>query len=78
MQLERTDKQLNMRKTFIRFTLLACLYFAPGKSHAQMHDKKAGGGIPDLQLSQKDNDYLNRQAKVFLDATAKKVCSNLL
>jgi hypothetical protein len=30
---------------------------------AQRYDKK-GGGIPDPQLSQKDNDYLDRQAKV--------------
>ena len=36
------------------------------KLFAQFHDKK-GGGIPDPQLSQKDNDYLDRQAKVFLD-----------
>ena len=34
---------------------------------AQRYDDKEGGGNPDPQLSQKDNDYLNRQAKVFLD-----------
>lgn len=34
---------------------------------AQIYDKKEGGGKPDPQLSQKDNDYLDRQAKVFLD-----------
>ena len=34
---------------------------------AQVYDKKEGGGKPDPQLSQKDNDYLDRQAKVFLD-----------
>ena len=34
---------------------------------AQFHDPKKGGGVPDKQLSQKDNDYLDRQAKVFLD-----------
>ena len=34
---------------------------------AQRYDDKEGGGIPDPQLSQKDNDYLDRQAKVFLD-----------
>ena len=33
---------------------------------AQFHDPKKGGGSPDKQLSQKDNDYLDRQAKVFL------------
>jgi len=34
---------------------------------AQTYDKKQGGGSPDPQLNQKDNDYLDRQAKVFLD-----------
>lgn len=34
---------------------------------AQRYDDKEGGGKPDSQLSQKDNDYLDRQAKVFLD-----------
>lgn len=38
------------------------------KSQAQVYDKKEGGGKPDAQLSQKDNDYLDRQAKVFLDS----------
>lgn len=38
-----------------------------GKLNAQMYDKMKGGGKPDPQLSQKDNDYLDRQAKVFLD-----------
>ena len=32
-----------------------------------MYDKMKGGGFPDAQLSQEDNDYLDRQAKVFLD-----------
>ena len=32
-----------------------------------MYDKMKGGGFPDKQLSQKDNDYLDRQATVFLD-----------
>jgi len=34
---------------------------------AQRYDDKKGGGKPDPQLSQEDNDYLDRQAKVFLD-----------
>ena len=34
---------------------------------AQFQNPKKGGGKPDSQLSQKDNDYLDRQAKVFLD-----------
>ncbi|MCK4990548.1 MAG: hypothetical protein KAS29_08685, partial [Bacteroidales bacterium] len=32
-----------------------------------VYDKMRGGGAPDPQLSQKDNNYLDRQAKVFLD-----------
>jgi len=32
-----------------------------------MYDDMEGGGLPDTQLSQEDNDYLDRQAKVFLD-----------
>jgi L-ascorbate metabolism protein UlaG (beta-lactamase superfamily) len=39
--------------------------------HAQvrkgMYDDMEGGGVPDPQLSQEDNDYLDRQAEVFLD-----------
>jgi L-ascorbate metabolism protein UlaG (beta-lactamase superfamily) len=34
---------------------------------AQISPLSQNGGIPDPQLSQKDNDYLDRQAKVFLD-----------
>ena len=51
----------------ITIILLACLCAGISQSHAQMYDKKAGGGKPDPQLSQKDNDYLDRQSKVFLD-----------
>ncbi|MCY1723207.1 MBL fold metallo-hydrolase [Prolixibacteraceae bacterium Z1-6] len=35
---------------------------------AQRYDKFEGGGAPDPQLSQKDNDYIDRQAAVFLDS----------
>ncbi len=38
------------------------------RTAAQVYDGKEGGGKPDPQLSQKDNDYLDRQAKVFLDS----------
>jgi len=34
---------------------------------AQLYVDKEGGGKPDPQLSQDDNNYLDRQAKVFLD-----------
>ena len=56
-----------MRAKVIMAILLAFLFCNPGKLLAQVYDKKSGGGTPDPQLSQKDNDYLNRQAKVFLD-----------
>jgi len=49
---------------FILFSFLLC---ASVNLPAQVYDKKEGGGKPDPQLSQKDNDYLNRQAKVILD-----------
>jgi len=38
-----------------------------GKVAAQNSKTNNGGGSPDPQLSQKDNDYLDRQAAVFLD-----------
>ena len=34
---------------------------------AQQYDKEKAAGKPDAQLSQKDNDYIDRQDKVFLD-----------
>ncbi len=51
-------------RNLISLILLIILGF---NSSGQMYDKKKGGGFPDPQLSQKDNDYLDRQAKVFLD-----------
>ena len=51
-------------------TLLICLLFGICVSQqavAQIAQSAKGGGAPDPQLSQKDNDYLDRQAKVFLD-----------
>jgi len=48
--------------------ILFCFAFIHlGRLRAQIYDHKEGGGKPDPQLSQKDNDYLDRQAKVFLD-----------
>jgi L-ascorbate metabolism protein UlaG (beta-lactamase superfamily) len=54
-----------MRKNSLIF--IALLLFVLGSLKAQVYDKKQGGGKPDPQLSQEDNDYLDRQAKVFLD-----------
>ncbi|NQU33583.1 MAG: MBL fold metallo-hydrolase [Bacteroidetes bacterium] len=54
------------RSCFVTILLLfICINF---NLSAQFHDSKKGGGVPDKQLSQKDNDYLDRQAKVFLDS----------
>jgi hypothetical protein len=57
----KTDKYLYI----IIVLVLFCVSHL--NSFAQFHDPKKGGGSPDKQLSQKDNDYLDRQAKVFLD-----------
>jgi len=46
--------------------ILACITVSP-KASGQ-NKPKTGGGIPDPQLSQKDNDYLDRQSAVFLDS----------
>ena len=56
------------------FTIILILIaiIGAGDLHAQvkkgMYDKMKGGGVPDKQLSQKDNDYLDRQVAVFLDS----------
>ena len=50
------------------FGLLFLGFSGNEKAVAQMVQTSGGGGLPDPQLSQKDNDYLDRQAKVFLDS----------
>lgn len=61
---------MNYFKIYMTSTLMFILV-ASAQINAQvkkgMYDKMKGGGIPDKQLSQKDNDYLDRQAAVFLD-----------
>ena len=52
----------------LKVILLLFLVISVLTTEAQVYDKKEGGGKPDPQLSQKDNDYLDRQAKVFLDS----------
>lgn len=55
------------------FNIILILFIVIGtvNIHSQvkkgMYDKMKGGGFPDKQLSKKDNDYLDRQATVFLD-----------
>ncbi len=57
--------------------LLVFGFFTIMEVSAQFHDPKKGGGKPDAQLSQKDNDYLDRQTKVFLD-TVQSILSEYL
>lgn len=59
------------------FILLCFLFIGFNELKAQFHDHRKGGGKPDSQLSQKDNDYLDRQAKVFLD-TVQSILSEYL
>lgn len=54
-------------KSYNHIVILLLLVIFHSSLSAQFHDPKKGGGVPDKQLSQKDNDYLDRQAKVFLD-----------
>jgi hypothetical protein len=55
---------MKMKNIMLVFILLfSCISLM-----AQQYDDKNGGGIPDPQLSQEDNDYLDRQANVFLDS----------
>jgi L-ascorbate metabolism protein UlaG (beta-lactamase superfamily) len=54
-------------RIFSSFPVFICILIFSFETSAQIYDKKEGGGKPDQQLSQKDNDYLDRQAKVFLD-----------
>lgn len=57
-----------MIKGLAKILTLTLAVFFVVTTEAQVYDKKEGGGKPDPQLSQKDNDYLDRQAKVFLDS----------
>jgi len=64
-----------IRLTFV--FLILCFLFAGAKEAAGLvYDKKLGGGLPDQQLSQKDNDYIDRQDKVFLDTVQSILSKN--
>ncbi len=56
---------------------LLLTFISVTETSAQFHNPKKGGGKPDPQLSQKDNDYLDRQAKVFLDTVQSILSRNL-
>lgn len=56
-----------MRLKMIRLAFGIFLFCMVSKSFAQIYDKRKEAGKPDPQLSQKDNDYVDRQDKVFLD-----------
>lgn len=64
-------KRSNKLNYLIKIVLLFVITLGTSELNAQvkkgMYDKMKGGGIPDKQLSQKDNDYIDRQDKVFLD-----------
>ncbi|HEX5025715.1 MAG TPA: hypothetical protein VFV68_10600, partial [Agriterribacter sp.] len=51
-------------RVFVLWITLSCI---AGNISAQQYDKKKAAGKPDPQLSQKDNDYIDRQDQVFLD-----------
>ncbi len=52
----------------LTLTGIILIMLASGSLSAQTEVRKEGAGKPDPQLSQKDNDFLDRQAKVFLDS----------
>ncbi|MFA6271468.1 MAG: hypothetical protein WC657_09795, partial [Candidatus Paceibacterota bacterium] len=55
-------------KTIIFYLTMLCVVSLALANRAQSQSMKTNaGGSPDPQLSQKDNDYLDRQAAVFLD-----------
>jgi len=54
---------------------LCFVFMIVTKTSAQIYDKMKGGGTPDPQLSQEDNDFLSRQAGVFLD-TIQSILTN--
>jgi len=56
-----------MRRIFIHTGLLFVFFYGSLKIGEAQDNKVIPGGYPDPQLSQKDNDYLDRQAAVFLD-----------
>jgi L-ascorbate metabolism protein UlaG (beta-lactamase superfamily) len=65
---EAKFENLKMKKRVIGLLLLILITGGTiVKIVAQNSKANTGGGSPDPQLSQKDNDYLNRQAAVFLD-----------
>ena len=57
-------------KTIIFYLTILCVVSTAFVNKAESQNPKAntGGGSPDPQLSQKDNDYLDRQSAVFLDS----------
>jgi L-ascorbate metabolism protein UlaG (beta-lactamase superfamily) len=65
-----------MKKLRVYIVLILFYLAGVGEIKAQQYEKKEGGGKPDPQLSQKDNDYLDRQAKVFLDTVQSILSKN--
>ena len=63
-------------KLNLLFLLILLTLSGFNELEAQVTVGKEGGGKPDLQLSQKDNDYLDRQAKLFLDTVQSILSKN--
>ncbi len=63
-------------RNYLNLILIIFIFSGFSGLKAQIYDKKEGGGKPDPQLSQKDNDYLDRQAKVFLDTVQSILSKN--
>jgi len=59
-----------MAKTKLWFVILSNTFLILFSSHldAQFHDRPDRGGKPDPQLSQRDNDFIDRQDALFLDS----------
>lgn len=57
-----------MKRIFICIAFFFALFIGSVITASAQGTKPNPGGYPDPQLSQKDNDYLDRQAAVFLDS----------
>ena len=62
-----SDYKNTMRINTIGLILNIFLFCSVSTSVAQTYNKRQDPGKPDPQLSQKDNDYIDRQDNVFLD-----------
>lgn len=66
--MDHTTYNNKMKKAFICIAFFFAVFNGSLKTAIAQVAKPNPGGYPDPQLSQKDNDYLDRQAAVFLDS----------